>query len=204
MTKNPLPGACASSKLLCGLVDESISHLVLKNSDIEKYLTIEEMNTLQGLIIKIGRGRMLDRKPPINEYYICNLDEPYAAQVSQTIIHGELDKEKDRLLYTKVYAKANPQEYQKMDTGEIVEVMQFTNENKDIVFHWAASLQMNVYPSTEDKQPVIKIPPAQVPSNDEESTVYLGDWIIYDGDMDLYPVCNNFFQQKFRKLRRVE
>lgn len=61
-------------------------------------------------------------------------------------------------------------------------VMQFTMSNKDAVYIWASSLQMNVYPSwDDDSKPVIKIP-----SRDDVKTIQvcrIGDYLSFkDGE----------------------
>lgn len=51
-------------------------YLVLKNQDIEKYLSEEEKKQLNKIIGKIEDGRLDDKKHPSNTYYVCNTDEP--------------------------------------------------------------------------------------------------------------------------------
>lgn len=55
---------------------------VLKNQDIEKYLSEEEKQQLLVLIGKLGYGRVMDNKPLNNKYAVVNLDEPYAKEVT--------------------------------------------------------------------------------------------------------------------------
>ena len=41
-----------------------------------------------------------------------------------------------------------------------IEAVQFTNQNKDMVYNWAKSIQGNVFHDwDENKQPILKIPP---------------------------------------------
>lgn len=62
------------------------THLVLKHEKIEKALSKEEMESLFELVRKI-KSRYGEQ-----EYYICNLDEPYAQEVIETILAGEYKK----------------------------------------------------------------------------------------------------------------
>lgn len=80
------------------------THIVIKKEDALKYLTEVEYQTLEILQNTIIKGRAKDHKKPINNYYICNTDEPYAEVVYGIIIGGEAVKEnnfatkKDRLV----------------------------------------------------------------------------------------------------------
>ena len=62
---------------------------VIKNEDIQKYLTAEEKRQLVHILVNISSGRRADGKNPENTYYICNTDEPYADKVLDVIIRGE-------------------------------------------------------------------------------------------------------------------
>ena len=79
-------------------------YIVIKREDAIKYLTEVEYQTLDVLLNTIVNGRAKDHKKPINNYYICNTDEPYAEVVYGIIIGGEAVKEnnsttkKDRLI----------------------------------------------------------------------------------------------------------
>jgi hypothetical protein len=68
------------------------SHLVLKNDDIEKYLSAGDLNALDFITHKIKKGRQQDGKSINSNYYICNTDEPYANEVLETIKKGEDEK----------------------------------------------------------------------------------------------------------------
>lgn len=65
------------------------THVVIKIEDIEKYLTREEIGYLNAFLIQIQQGRQKDGKKPINDYYICNTDEPYSEEVYSVILRGE-------------------------------------------------------------------------------------------------------------------
>lgn len=54
-----------------------------------------------------------------------------------------------------------------------IEAMQFTDENKDMVYHWAQNLRNNVYPSFRDNKPVLI-----VPVRDGETECLFGDYLI--------------------------
>lgn len=71
------------------------THIVIKNTDAKKYLSEEEYQMLEKMLCKIGEGRIKDNKKPVNDYYICNKDEPYAEMVHGVIIGGEYQKKLD-------------------------------------------------------------------------------------------------------------
>lgn len=67
------------------------THIVIKREDAEKYLSPKQKKQLQKLKITIARRRLDDGKK-VNNYYICNIDEPYAGEVIATILRGEILK----------------------------------------------------------------------------------------------------------------
>ncbi|MBP3677862.1 MAG: hypothetical protein J6I97_05905 [Agathobacter sp.] len=71
------------------------THIVIKREDALKYLTEVEYQTLEVLQNTITEGRAKDNKKPINNYYICNTDEPYAEVVRGIILGGEAVKNND-------------------------------------------------------------------------------------------------------------
>ena len=70
----------------------TVTHTVLKNADIDKYLTEEDIYYLGVIEAKILYGRSKDNKNPKNNYLVVNMDEPYADKVNRVIQVGELDK----------------------------------------------------------------------------------------------------------------
>jgi len=72
------------------------THIVIKREDTEKYLTKAERQALEEMQNTIIRGRARDNKKPINNYYVCNIDEPYAEVVHGVIIGGEVVKNKQQ------------------------------------------------------------------------------------------------------------
>lgn len=72
------------------------THLVLKVEDIEKYLCPAQMDSLNEICNTIAKGRYEDEKHPVNTYFICNKDEPYAKDVEDVILKGEEEKEFSR------------------------------------------------------------------------------------------------------------
>lgn len=68
------------------------THIVIKKEDILKYLEEPEQIALENMLAKISEGRAGDRKRPVNNYYICNADEPYAEVVHGVITGGEAVK----------------------------------------------------------------------------------------------------------------
>ena len=59
-------------------------YLVVKQSDIEKYLTKDDKTDLDILLLGVVVGRKREGKLP-NHYVVVNEDEPYAEQVWQLI-----------------------------------------------------------------------------------------------------------------------
>lgn len=74
-------------------MDKVNTHIVIKREDALKYLTEVECQALEKLQNTIARGRTKDNKKPINSYYVCNTDEPYAEMVRGVIVGGEYAKE---------------------------------------------------------------------------------------------------------------
>lgn len=71
------------------------THIVIKKEDAKKYLSEEEFQELEKMLCKIGEGRIKENKKPVNEYYICNKDEPYAEMAREVIIGVEYQKEQE-------------------------------------------------------------------------------------------------------------
>lgn len=65
------------------------THMVLKMDDIRKYLSDEQICELNNISQTIQNGREKDGKNKCNEYYICNVDEPYADEVLEVILKAE-------------------------------------------------------------------------------------------------------------------
>lgn len=68
------------------------THYVIKKLDAEKYLNAFDQMTLAALLQDITAGRVNDGKTPVNQYLVCNVDEPYADKIRQTILEGESAK----------------------------------------------------------------------------------------------------------------
>lgn len=66
---------------------------VIKNEDMEKYLSDSEKELLNNIILRIAIGRDRDRKVAENTYYVVNTDEPYAEEILQLILKGEDEKQ---------------------------------------------------------------------------------------------------------------
>lgn len=71
------------------------THIVIKRQDALKYLTEIEYQALEQMLCNISQGRNKDGKKPINHYYVCNTDEPYAEVVHGIILGGEAVKEQN-------------------------------------------------------------------------------------------------------------
>lgn len=65
-----------------------ITHTVIKNEDIGKYLNPLEKECLRKIVDKITDGRKKDGKKE-NRYVVCNTDEPYVTQVLDVIQKAE-------------------------------------------------------------------------------------------------------------------
>lgn len=68
------------------------THIVIKKEDIFKYLTDNQIKYLDAALDTIANGRKKDGKKPVNSYYICNKDEPYADKVLEVILKAESEK----------------------------------------------------------------------------------------------------------------
>lgn len=67
-------------------------YVVFKREDALQYLTEIELQSLEHILLTIEQGRVSDGKKPFNQYYVCNVDEPYAQVVHGVIIGGEATK----------------------------------------------------------------------------------------------------------------
>lgn len=65
------------------------TYIVMKKDDVEKYLSKDEIQSIDDILEKISDGRLEDNKHPCNTYYVCNMDEPYADAVQKVILGGE-------------------------------------------------------------------------------------------------------------------
>lgn len=59
-------------------------HIVLKITDINRYLSPLKVNTFKHILNEIEEGRKLDNKP-LNEYLVINTDEPYIGEVIEVL-----------------------------------------------------------------------------------------------------------------------
>lgn len=67
--------------------------VVFKKEDALKYLSEPALQSLEQILNMIAEGRNKDGKKPVNEYWVCNTDEPYAEIVHGVIMAGEHEKE---------------------------------------------------------------------------------------------------------------
>lgn len=67
------------------------THIVLKKDDL-KYLEQDKVEVFIKCLREINSGRVSEDKN-INNYYVVNLDEPYAPEVFNVIKRGEIFKE---------------------------------------------------------------------------------------------------------------
>ena len=62
-------------------------HIVIKKDDALKYLPEPALQSLEQILNIIANG-----KKATNDYYVCNIDEPYAEMVHGVIVAGEYAK----------------------------------------------------------------------------------------------------------------
>lgn len=75
----------------------------------------------------------------------------------------------------------------------VIEAMQFTDKEKDAVYHWASGQQMNVYPAFDDnRKPVLRIPTLE-----GEMTASIGDFIIRGVNGEFYPCKPDVFEKTY-------
>ena len=63
------------------------THLVIKITDAQRYLNVQEQQELWCITRKIVTGREKDGKK-VNIYLVVNTDEPYAEEVRKLVIKG--------------------------------------------------------------------------------------------------------------------
>nr|WP_308743223.1 hypothetical protein [uncultured Anaerocolumna sp.] len=89
------------------MIDRKLNtHTVIKNADIDKYLSKEDANNLKALIERLRVSKAcnsLNHKE--NYYYIVNTDEPYAEEVLQVILNGEKEKTQSESEETCTYTR---------------------------------------------------------------------------------------------------
>lgn len=68
------------------------THIVIKKEDALKYLSEPALQSLEEILNMIEQGRIRDGKKGVNEYYICNTDEPYAEFIHNMILIKEHGK----------------------------------------------------------------------------------------------------------------
>ncbi len=73
-------------------VEKKGTHIVLKNEDTFNCLNVFENVVLCEILKKVSSYRELKGKNPFPEYYIVNVDEPYANLVLEVIKYGEKNK----------------------------------------------------------------------------------------------------------------
>ena len=82
-----------------------------------------------------------------------------------------------------------PKFYQKLPV--VIEAIQFTKENKDIVFTW---ITCNHYADWEDGNPILVIQTLE-----GEMTVRLEDWVIKGINGEFYPCKPNIFAKTYKE-----
>lgn len=83
-----------------------------------------------------------------------------------------------------------------------IEAEKFTNQNKDKIFYWASSLQMNIYPSFETNNGE-KLPCLVIPTLEGEMICSMGDYLIVEpfpnNNRKLYPCKPDIFEKTYEK-----
>jgi hypothetical protein len=84
----------------------------------------------------------------------------------------------------------------------VVEAQQFTDADKNRVYHWAKEIQQNVQPSTDkDGNPVLLIPTLE-----GEMICSLGDWLIVEPFptdwRKLYPCKPEIFEATYEAFHK--
>ena len=78
----------------------------------------------------------------------------------------------------------------------IIEAMQFTDENKNQVFSWAQSYQMNISHGFGKND----VPELIIPTLEGEMRASLGDYIIKGIQGEFYPCKPDIFEQTYKKV----
>lgn len=76
-----------------------------------------------------------------------------------------------------------------------VEVMQFTQENKDMVFNWISCSKFPIF--DEDNNPLLKIQTLE-----GDMIAHLGDYIIKGVKGEFYPVEESIFNETYDIVSR--
>jgi hypothetical protein len=77
----------------------------------------------------------------------------------------------------------------------VIEAMQFTNEDKDRVFHWASEQQMNIQPSFKNGMPILIIPTLE-----GEMSASINDFIIKGVNGEFYPCKPDIFEKTYELM----
>ena len=79
----------------------------------------------------------------------------------------------------------------------VVRAVQFTDENKDRVYHWAKSIQNNVsHDWTEENEAMLLIP-----TDEGGAVVLIGDWIINGAIEGLYRCSPRLFEKTYSEVK---
>ena len=68
---------------------EDDKYIIIKKSDLEEFLTDDEISNIELYLNTILLKKNLTNH---HKYYVCNRDEPYAKDVIMLIMKGEMDK----------------------------------------------------------------------------------------------------------------
>ena len=75
----------------------------------------------------------------------------------------------------------------------VIEAVQLTKENKDMVFNWIPG---NVYPVWVDKLPAIKIETLE-----GDMIAQVGDWVIKGTEGEFYPCKDKIFKDIYEEVK---
>jgi predicted RNA-binding protein len=68
------------------------THIVIKREDVLTLVTSEEAVQLANILQKIEEKRLEQGRKIKQSYYVINQDEPYARQILNVIMNGEITK----------------------------------------------------------------------------------------------------------------
>lgn len=81
----------------------------------------------------------------------------------------------------------------------VVDAMQFTDESKDLVLHWAQEQYMAIWAAHEDAIPVMRIQTLE-----GTMTAHFGDWIIKGINGEIYPCKPDIFAKTYEPVDEGE
>lgn len=81
----------------------------------------------------------------------------------------------------------------------VIDAVQLTNQNKEMVYHELSEIQMNIQPAFRDAKPVLLIPTLE-----GEMVANIGDWIIKGVNSELYPCKPDIFEKTYEPVDELQ